>query len=292
MDWDTHFSYHKKVRKLQTRYPHDWERYAMAYQALAAETWTAMERVALEDAWVPAASCSIADARTALREVGLIDDSDRLPEATWKEWSGRYSASLEQRRDAAPRGGAARARTGKRDKSGRYQPDTSRAAGTTDSDGDTSDAPARTAPAGIPAGQVRDGKPAGHEPTTSPSLPAGLPEAETAEPSSALGSALKAPPGAVDEAEARAREAAAKAEARAAADAIKEKVKADARRSAAWRSANAAPPLPPQDIPDDIEAGRAIAQLPRPEPDVPDDGDRPVRRDPSPDPDSRWGGEA
>lgn len=273
MDWDTHFSYHKKVRKLQMRHPKDWERYAMAYQALAAETWVAMARVTLEDAWVPAASCDIADARAALLDAGLIDDGDCLPEASWTEWSGRYSASLEQRRDAAPRGGAARAATGSRDKSGRYQPNASRPAGTTDSDGGTSDAPARAAPAGSPAGSGRDGSPAGREPTTSPSLPAGQPEAEPAEPSpTARGMALEAPPAADIVAAKVEREAAAKAEARAAADAIKERTKADARRSAEWRAANAPPPLPPQDIPDGVAAGLALVREPDAEP-VDDDDD-------------------
>ena len=89
MDVDTHWPYHRKVRKLQRLYPERWPIYWCAYQALLGEAWAKCSRsLTLEDAWCPALPCEAAEARKALNAAGIVDAAGKVPAPSWQQWFG------------------------------------------------------------------------------------------------------------------------------------------------------------------------------------------------------------
>jgi len=110
MDVDTHWPYHRKVRKLQLLYPNEWPVYWAAYMVLLAEAWaTSSRHVNLEDAWCPALPCSPTEARDALVAAGITDRHWRIPTKSWDDWHGPVEARFEAYRERGRAGGLASA---------------------------------------------------------------------------------------------------------------------------------------------------------------------------------------
>jgi hypothetical protein len=102
MDFDTHWAYDDKVRKLQQAEPERWPIYWAAYLALVGEAWTKRSRrVTLEESWCPAVPCSAEDAARALSAVRLIDSAHRIASRTWKVWFGPAAARIQRATKAA-----------------------------------------------------------------------------------------------------------------------------------------------------------------------------------------------
>lgn len=79
----------------------------VALEAIQLTSWKQGERVTLADA-APLWMTTIDELAERLREVGLLDDEDRIPEHAWNSWFGPAHARREERRDAGRKGGLAK----------------------------------------------------------------------------------------------------------------------------------------------------------------------------------------
>ena len=98
VDLDVGILHDPKVIKL-ARAIRDEERTAAhigLYVALLAESWRTGERVRLEDALPAWWMADIEQYAKALRDAGLIDADDRIPE---KSWSGWFGPAFKRRQD-------------------------------------------------------------------------------------------------------------------------------------------------------------------------------------------------
>lgn len=95
MDMSTSICDDPKLRKLARLHPELGASALLCYVATVTTSWRDGRRLTAEDAW-PVIAPYDAAAVGALREVGLLDRSGRIPVRVWDEWYG----VAQQRREA------------------------------------------------------------------------------------------------------------------------------------------------------------------------------------------------
>lgn len=110
MDLATDWPWGRRVRALRSKHPQLWPTYWAAYLALLAEVWRSADpELTLRQTWLGDLPGNVDEAGEALREVGLIDEDDKVPSAAWLEWIAPATIRVFNRRAAGQAGGRARA---------------------------------------------------------------------------------------------------------------------------------------------------------------------------------------
>lgn len=107
MDVATNIATDPKFKRLGRQYPELLSTSFMAYIGLLGECWGSGQRVAMEDGWpliLPFESAVI----DAMKDVGLLDKSSRIPAKAWKGWFDAVKARREQARERWRRANANR----------------------------------------------------------------------------------------------------------------------------------------------------------------------------------------
>lgn len=101
MDVSTSVCDDPKWRRLAREHPEHVAVAFCAYVALMAESWRAGRRVNIGDSWPSILPLDIgaADPIAALRDVGLIDKTFRIPVKTWAAWFGPAAERRRRNRD-------------------------------------------------------------------------------------------------------------------------------------------------------------------------------------------------
>lgn len=113
-DIDTRYFYDRKMKALGRTYPDLFAPAAVAHMGILLASWACGERVPAIDGWPEFLPWS-QPVLDALKDVGLLDRSGRLPAKTWIEWFGPAFERREKRRSAGAVGGqhkASNARAG------------------------------------------------------------------------------------------------------------------------------------------------------------------------------------
>lgn len=106
-DMSVAFFRDRKVRQLRSRGP-EGAVAILIYVGIVLSSWEDGERLTLWESDVP--FTPTAKRVAMLREVGMLDAEDRVPEAIWAAWFGPAQARKQERREAGRRGGQAKAR--------------------------------------------------------------------------------------------------------------------------------------------------------------------------------------
>lgn len=98
MDVATNVALDPKFKRLSRLHPELLAPAFMAYIGLLGESWSAGSRVAMDDGWPPILPFEVA-AVDALKEVGLLDKTAKVPAKAWSGWFSQAKVRRDHARE-------------------------------------------------------------------------------------------------------------------------------------------------------------------------------------------------